>query len=186
MCSSVYNIFKSKRLQAFLAIISALFLISNPSVVEAGGWGKTNEVLNCEGAAFSGFNFDMNGLNFHAYVPTDCQTLLSNGNISIQSTIDGLNLYCIRTSLNAGFKPQKNVKEFLRALRTMFTEGDVCASHVDAKKLGAKYVAEVTVKQKESTIFWRCLAVKDRLILMGTNDSNPVRRDYFFDGIRIK
>lgn len=183
---SASEIFKLKRGAFFRAIISAIFLFSSISPLEAGGWGQTGQVVDCDGIPMTGFYFDLNGLSFEANVPLDSQTCLIGGNVSVEASIDGNILYVIRTPFQGGFKPHKNVKEFIKAIRTIFPDGDVSASQANVKKFGAKYIAEVTIKKEEMTIFWRCLATKDRLILMGTNDPKANRRTYFFDGIKIK
>lgn len=186
MHSSFYDIFKSKRQQAFLAIISALFLISTPPALEAGGWGKTGEVVKCEGVSFSGYNFDMNGLNFHAYIPVDSHTVLDNGSVAVASSPDAKFAYSISTSLIPLSKPPKTLKEFIKAIKISFPNGDLTADQTQAKKLGSKYVLDMVEKNQQPVRFWRCLATKDRFIFMRTDDSNPARRAYFFDNILIK
>ncbi len=168
----------------FLRLTFVLFsMLLTPHLAEASGWGKTEEVNQFEGVLWNGVYFDMNGLNFIASIPNYAGASMQNGSVSVNGEIDENTGYVIATALNKGFTPPKSLKEFVKIIQD--ANPDYIIQTVEAKKLGAKYALDLVPKNQADTAFWRFLATKDRLIKMGTDDTNPNRRLYFFESIHI-
>lgn len=180
---SIRHSFSSKlSLFSFVLIFSIFTLLHVPSL-EAGGWGKTDEVINYEGTSWNGVYFDMNGLHFAAALPNYSGTLLQNGTVSLSGQAQGDARYVIITSFNPGFTPPKSIEGFVKIVQEANPTYSVFA--IDAKELGAKYAIDMIPMNNEDVIFWRLISTKDRLIKMGTNDVNENRRLNFFESIYI-
>jgi hypothetical protein len=162
----------------------AISLISHATNLEAGGWGKTKETFQYEGATWDGVYFDMNGLNLQAFIPNYSGAALQNGEVSINGSVNEEIGYLIATSFNSNFTPPKTAKQFVKMIQ------DANPSHVinvvDSKKLKAKYAVDLIPKNQNDTAFWRFISTNNRLIKMGTDDTNGNRRLYFFESLSIR
>lgn len=176
------SVFSSKVRIFLFPLFLAMFALQIPCL-EAGGWGKTEEVTKYEGTTWNGVFFDMNGLHFTACVPNYDGALLQNGLVSVKGYIGEDVGYVINTSFNAGYKVPKSVKEFVKVVQEANPTDRVVV--IDPKKFGAKYVVDIIPTNQQDKAFWRFLCTNDRLIKMGTDDLNGNRRLHFFESIYI-
>src|ERR1700722_18824320 len=79
---SIYHFFSFRRIFS-LSIFLTIFTILQSPTLEAGGWGKTKEVVEYEGTTWNTVYFDMNGLYFEASVPNYSGALLQNDTASL-------------------------------------------------------------------------------------------------------
>lgn len=159
-------------------IISALSINS----LEAGGWGKAEEVKEFEGANWNGIFFDMNGLHFTASIPNYSGASLQNGEVTLKGVVKGEADYIVSTSFNSGFMPIKSKQEFIKIIKE--ANPDFTITEVDSKNLGARYAVDLIPKNQKDKEYWRLL-LKDRLVKMKTTDTNENRRRNFFESIYI-
>ena len=151
--------------------------------LEAEGCGDTGTKRTYEGTTWHGIYFDMNGLNLQGWLPNYTAAGIQNEIVSIQGEVGKETTYVIITSLNPEYKPPKSIAEF--ALRTQNANPDAIVRPLVPKKIGAKYALDLVPADPDNGTFWRFLVTNDRLIKMGTNDSNENRRLYFFENIFI-
>lgn len=180
---SIHRLFSSKAPIFLLLTLSLLFSMSQASKLEAGGWGKSEEVFEYEGTMWNGVYFDMNSLSFSASIPNYSGTVLQNGLVSLNGNIEEDAGYVITTSFNPGFTPPKSLQEFVKMIQD--ANPNYLINVVESKKLGAKYAVDIIPINQEDTAFWRFLSTKDRLIKLGTDDTNANRRLYFFESLYI-
>lgn len=180
---SLYQIFKSKIPSILFGIFFTIFLIFQTTNLEAGGWGKTEEIFQHEGTTWNGVFFDMNGLNFLASIPNYSGTVFQNGIVNLKGNIKEDIGYVITTSFNPGFTPPKTAQEFAKMIQN--ANPSYLINIISSENLGARYAIDMIPINQEDTIFWRFLSTTDRLIKMGTNDTNENRRLYFFEGLYI-
>lgn len=177
---SAFSLLSSRSLLIFLAFLSLLPV----TCLQAGGWGKRDTVVEHEGTTWNEVYFDMNGVNYIASIPNYSMGSLENGNATLKGFIDGAGGYVIETSLNAEFTPATTANGFLKMIQKANPNYTVVL--VDAKKHGALYGVDLVPANDKVTAYWRFLTTKNRLIKMGTDDSDAKRQAYFFDSIRIK
>ena len=163
------------------SILLALFALQIPCL-EAGGWGKTEEVMEYEGTTWNAVYFNMNGLSFTASIPNYSGTMLQNGIVSLEGKVEEDNGYVIITSLDQGFTTPKSRKKFIKMIQEANPEYTVVS--IDSKKLGSKYAVDL-IPIDQDAAFWRFLSTDDRLIKMGTADANENRRLNFFESMLI-
>lgn len=172
----------SMRILSVSFFLAAFLFLQTPSL-EAGGWGKSEEVVDFEGAKWNGVFFDMNGLHFLASIPNYSGSTLQNGNIQFKGSV-GTSGYSIVTTLNAAYTPPRTLAEFVKLVQEANPNAIVVA--VDGSGSGAKYAVDILPKnQEEDGSFWRFLSTKDRIVRMGTIDTNETRRFHFFESIYI-
>jgi len=182
---SIRHAFNSKFSILSFSLFLALFAWLQAPCLEAGGWGKTEKVSEYEGVKWNGVYFDMNGLYFRASIPNSSGAALQNNMVSLGGKVKGTDAeYVITTSLNKGFRSPRSVKEFAKMIQKANPSYKVTA--IDAKKHGAKYGVDMVPKNQKDTAFWRFLATDDRLIKMGSGDTNENRRHHFFKSIHIR
>lgn len=179
----MHQFFKSKIPSVLFGIFFTLSFTFQATNLEAGGFGQTEEIFQHEGTTWNGVFFDMNGLNFLAFIPNYSGTVLQNGIVDLNGSIKKDIGYLITTSFYPGFTPPKTAQEFAKMIQ------DANPYHliniIGSKKLGAKYAIDIIPMNQEHTTFWRFLSTKDRVIKMGTNDTNENRRLYFFESLYI-
>jgi hypothetical protein len=161
-----------------------LFSIVQISHLEAGGWGKTDDVIEHEGATWNGVYYDMNGLNFLAYIPGYSGAELQNGITKLKGSLNDESGYVIITTFNPNFEPPKSKKEFVKMIQV--ANPNYLVQAIDSKKQGAKYAIDMIPANPEYTAFWRYLSTDDRLIKMGTDDPDENRHLYFFESLYIE
>lgn len=177
--------FRSKAPLFLCSILFVLFSMLQISHLEAGGWGKTDEVFEHEGTTWNGVFFDMNGLNFTASIPNYSGTVMQNNEVNLKGSVKEGNIrYGIITSFNPGFTPPKSIKEFAKLVQE--ANPNYMINIIKIKKPGTKYVVDLIPANSQETIFWRFISTKDRLIEMGTSDTHENRRQYFFESIEIR
>lgn len=167
-----------------LSLLCGLTAVSALPPLEAGGWGKGNEQVLYEDADWNSIYFDMNGLYFTALVPNYDGTSMSNGSVEFRGHVDDTAGYVIKTSMNPNFTPPKSANAFLKMIQEANPQFQ--ASLVEPKGLGAKYVVDIVPIDPEVTAYWRFISTKDRLLSMGTDDQDALRRTYFFESILIR
>ena len=180
------------RLSSFVILFGLFTLLQTPHL-EAGGWGKTDDVLEHEKMLWNGVFFDMNGLHFAAFLPNYTGGSLENGWVYLRGQADKDVNYSISTTFNKGYNPPnsppKSLDEFLFNLESH--NPDCIVIPVDTKRLGkVKYAADLIPKNPNSgrpwdRYCWRFICTGDRVIRMGTDDANHNRQLYFFDSIYI-
>lgn len=180
---SIWRAFSSKLGIFSFGILLALFTVLQVSSLEAGGWGKTEEVLEYEGTSWNGVYFDMNGLSFTASIPNFSGAIMKNSETYLKGQVTEGAMYIIATSMNPGFKPPKTLKEFVKIIQDANPTCSVIA--VNTKKAGVKYAVDIMPIKQEDTTFFRFISTKDRLIKMGTEDVNANRRHHFFESLNI-
>ncbi len=173
----------SKLILFCFSILLAICALQIPCL-EAGGWGKTEEVMEYEGAAWNGVYFNMNGLSFTASMPNYSSAILQNGSASLQGKVEEDSGYAIITSLNPEFTAPKSSKKFIKLIQEANPEYRVAPIN-SKKKFGSKYAVDL-IPINQDGVYWRFLSTDDRLIKMGTADANVNRRHRFFDSIIIK
>lgn len=168
---------------SFAAFFAILFILQIPTV-EAGGFGKTDEIHEYEEATWHRVYFDMNGLNLKAFVPNSNGVVLSGSNVYFEGNVNEEFVYSIITTYYPGGTPPKTEKEFINLVAE--ANPTYLLNVVEAKKFGAKYVVDMIPRGNQETIFWRFVVTKDRLIQMGTDDIQGTRRTHFFESIKIQ
>jgi hypothetical protein len=181
---SKFFICNTLKVVAFSALFgfSCIFNGLSPQL-EAASWGKTKEVTNYENVNWTKVYCDLDEINFTADVPNYSYASLQNNDVNFNGEIDHAG-YVISTSFSSNFTPPKSQDAFLKEVQDANKSYRVKA--VDAKKLGAKFAVDLIPKEEGVTAYWRFLATKNRLVQLGTDDTNKNRRLYFFDGISIK
>ena len=167
--------------QIFSLFITLFTMLQFPCL-EAGGWGNTEKVTEYEGTQWNGVYFNLNGLHFDASIPNYSGAVLQNDTASLSGEV-GEAGYVIITSFNPGFTPPKSIKKFLKMIQE--ANPDYTITAIDCKKGGAKYAVDMVPMNQEVTAYWRFFSTKDRLIKMGTADTNENRRLHFFGSMRI-
>lgn len=178
------SISKLKIFTLFFTVFFTLFLMSPTSSLEAAGWGKTDEVIEYADTLWNGVYVEMKGLNFQASIPNYLGAGLQNGDIFLSGEVNDEFAYMILASLNGVFTSPKTTKEFVELIQE--ANPSYLINVANAKKIGAKYVVDMIPLDPEDNVFWRFVATKERLIQMGTDDSNENRRLYFFENISVK
>lgn len=179
---SLRHIFRSKINALSLAMLLTLTAFMQIPNLNAGGWGVTEEVIDFQDAIWNRAFFDMNDLYFTVLMPHYQSTQLKNGRVMLYGNV-GDSGYLIITTFNSGFTPPDSSKKFLKIVQGANPE--FVASEVKSKKLGAKYAVDLVPASSVETTFWRFLSTEDRLIQMGTDDTNEKRRQKFFDSMHI-
>lgn len=178
---SAKSFFSAVSLASFLTLSALVFA----PALEASGWGKTNKVSQYEGTAWNGVYFDLENLNLKASIPNYSGGQFQNGDVFLRGIIESDDAgYVIMSSYNAGFAPPKTLEKFVKMIQDANPEHLVNA--VDANKFGALYVVDLIPVDHTDSNFWRFLSSEDRLIRMGTDDSNEHRRINFFESVYIK
>jgi hypothetical protein len=155
----------------------ALLLLQAPGL-EAGGWGKTGEVVECDGASWNTAYFDLSDLYFTVSIPNYSGASMSNGNIAMRGQIKGEAGYLVETSFNPGFQPPAKAADFVTMIELANPTATVV--EVDASVLGFKYAVDILPNDEKDAAYWRFAVSEDRLIRMGTTDSSEDRRFFFF------
>lgn len=166
----------------FVFFVLTLFALLSLPKVEAGGWGKTEDIYKFEDTQWNGVFFDMNGLHFTAYIPNYLSTILNNGDIFIKGRV-GDAKYFIYTTYNPGFTPPTSLDEFIKLIQDSNPDHIVVPVH-SKKNLGAKYAVDLIPNNGENS-FGRFFSTNDRVIFMHSADVNENRRVNFFDSIFI-
>lgn len=180
---STHLVFLSQVRVFLFSLFLALLALVQTSNLEAGGWGKTEEVFEHGGVMWNRVYFDMNQLNFSASLPNYSGTLLQNGVVFLKGCVNTEANYVINTSLNANYTPPKLIKEFVEMVQE--ANPDYIVHAIDSKKLGAKYGVDLIPINQETTVFWRFLSTNNHIIMMGTDDVDEQRRFYFFENLSI-
>ncbi len=180
---SIYQNVRSKFNKLSISLFLTTAALLNAPALDAGGWGTTKEVVEFENISWQKVFFDMNDLYFTALLPDYQSGQLKNGLVSLYGLVNDHG-YLITTGFNGGFTPPSTAKKFVKMVKN--ANQDFIVTHVDAANLGAKYAVDLIPVNQENSIFWRFLSTEDRLIKMGTEDSNESRRQIFFDSILIK
>ncbi len=167
-----------------ISTILALFSLAHTSSLDAGGWGKTDEVVIYEEMSWNGVYFDMNGLNFSALIPNYSGTTLANGSVAIRGDVGKNSGYLISTSFSPAFNPPASAQEFTRIVQE--ANPDYLVIAIDSTKLGAKYAVDMVPSDSKNNVYWRFLCTNDRLVRMGVDDANENRRFNFFESIYIR
>lgn len=166
------------------AAFIGLCCVFNPSSsLEAAGWGNTKEVINHEGVNWNSVYCNLDGIKLKAKIPNYSGAILQNNIVSLSGEVDEAG-YVIITTYNEEFTPPKSQKEFVKLIQEANKSYVVKA--VSGKKLGAKYAVDLIPAEEDTTAYWRFLSSDNRLIHMGTDDTNENRRMYFFKNISVK
>lgn len=166
---------------SFIFILLALLPVTH---LQAGGWGKTEEVEVYEGTTWNAVYFDMNGLHYTASLPNYSSGSMQNGMASLRGQVAGVASYVIETSLNPRFTPPNSAVKFSEMIQKANSAYEVVL--FDSKKFGAKFGVDLVPKKDNNTAYWRFLAAKNRLIKMGSDDPDENRRERFFESIKIQ
>ncbi|MBA3604178.1 MAG: hypothetical protein H0W50_11210 [Parachlamydiaceae bacterium] len=180
---TILQIVSSKFNKLSLPLFLTAAALLNAPALDAGGWGTTKEIVESENISWQKVFFDMNDLYFTALLPDYQSGQLKNGLVSLYGLVDDSG-YLITTGFNPGFTPPSTIKKFVKMVKDANPEFIV--TQVDVANLRAKYAVDLIPVNQEDSIFWRFLSTEDRLIKMGTEDSNEIRRRVFFDSILIK
>lgn len=181
---SIFSKFiKAKNLSVLSAIIFLICFISSPMNLEAGGWGKTEEVINYEKTTWNNVFFDMNGLHLEGLIPNYYEGILQNNLVTLRGGVKDNIKYVIISPISASFTPPKTVQEFAKIVQE--ANPTYLISVVKAENLGAKFAIDLIPTNPDEFIFWRLLCAEDRVVKTGTNDPNEKRRTYFFDNLFI-
>lgn len=181
----MFHHFVQSKLKSFstLLTLGICLALSQVSNLEAGGWGKNQEVVICEGTTFNGVYFDMNGLDFVAAIPNYSGAILQNGEVRFNTTFEDDSGYLISTTLNAGFTPPHHERDFVKMVQD--ANPDYIVHALNSRDYGAVYCVDMIPKDQNDSIFWRLLCTKNHLIKMATSDKNENRRFHFFESIYI-
>jgi hypothetical protein len=188
---SIFSIVASKTSIFFLSLLTVIFSILPTTDLQAADWGKTEDVFEYEGTMWNGVYVDLDGLNAVASIPNYSEAiLLKNNNVLIVGSLEEGKFddvaYSMVFSIYKELDIPKSQKKFVRFIKALFPDFQV--NVVDAKTQGARHALDLTltVSEKLGSYFMRILATKDRLFVMGTNDSNELRRLAFFDSLYIE
>lgn len=153
--------------------------------LEAANWGKKDSAGEFEGASWDEVFCDIEGLYFTASMPNYTSAILDKGAVVIRGKVGYEAGYIIITPFNKGFKPPKDVQEFIKLIQN--NNPEYIVSHVEAKPFGAKFAVDlVPVDLAKNNTYWRFLSTKNRLLKMGTTDLNEQRRIHFYESMSAK
>jgi hypothetical protein len=186
----VSKVFTKASVHHSITSIVRLFFVSfflsqvlQVNTLEASGWGKTKEVMEYEGESWNSVYLDMNKLYFTAFIPNYSGATLQNSNVSITGQVKKDISYVITTPYDLKFNSPKTARDFIKIIQN--ANPDFIVTAIEGKKLRTKYGADLRPKKPGDTVFWRIVFAHNRLINMGTNDSNENRRHKFFESIRV-
>ena len=167
-----------------LMLFLILFCPAAPPL-EAAKWGKKDTAGEFEGAAWDEVFCDIEGLYFTASMPNYTSAILDKGAVVIRGKVGDDAGYIIITPFNKGFKAPKDVPDFIKLIQN--NNPEYIVSHVEAKPFGAKFAVDlVPVDLAKNNTYWRFLSTKNRLLKMGTTDTNEQRRIYFYESMSVK
>lgn len=174
-----------KKLISFFAVTIFLSLfVLQTSALEAASWGQTEEISEYEGNFWNGVYFDLKGLYLTASIPNYTGASLQNSHVKIGGSA-GENLgYAIITNINGDYKPEASLKKFIKNVEN--DNPGYIVSTVKDRKFGARYVVDLVPTDPENHLFLRFFCTKNRIIQMGTIDTDMNRRAYFFDSLHIR
>ena len=174
--------FSSKNYTFPFILFFAIFSLLQISHLDAGGWGKTKEIIEHEGVLWNGVYFDMSGVNFTASLPNYSGTVLHNDMATLKGKVDENSGYVIITSINQRFAPPTSAQEFVQIVQD--ANPDYIVHAIDSKKFGALYAVDM-IPLSQDDVVWRFLSTQDALIQMGCIDNDISRQLYFFESIFI-
>lgn len=180
---SILQIVCSKSSTIFLTLLLTVSGLLNTPTLDAGGWGTIKEVVEQEDITWQGVYHDLNGLHFTALLPNYQSGQLNNGMISLYGVIDDIG-YVIMTPFMSHFNPPKSSQKFTKMIQNANPEFIVTS--VENANLGVKYIVDLIPVDQNSALYWRFMTTENRLIKMGTEDTNENRRQIFFDSIKVK
>lgn len=151
--------------------------------LEAGGWGKTEATKDFEKCRWNEVYFDMNDCFFRALLPNYTSAEMRNMDVSFFGQAEG-NAYAIIIGLNEDFPTPKSQQEFLKIVEKANPDHQVVL--VEVRKSWMKFAVDLTPKTGKENTYWRMIAGKNRLVKMGTIDSNASRRKFFFESLKGK
>lgn len=163
--------------------LCCLFNVPSPSL-KADGWGPTGRVTEHEKVSWDRIHCELDDMKLKAWIPNYSGSNFQDNTISLNGQVDEDKGYVIQTSYSRNFAPPKSQKKFVKLIQDANKSYDVKA--VDGKNFGAKYVVDLIPAQKDVTAYWRFISTKDRLIQLGTDDTNKKCRQHFFDSISIE
>lgn len=166
----------------FSLSIFILFSIIQTNNLQAAGWGKTKEVFECEGIVWNRVFLNLDSLDTVASIPNYSGASFQNGDVFLRGKVEDMG-YLIETSYHPNFNPPESKKDFIQMIQSANPNCTVTA--VNSKKQGANYAVDL-IPNQENMAFWRFLSTNDRLIKMGTDDTNENRRFTFFDSLFIE
>lgn len=173
-----------KKLFSLFAVSIFLTLFAlQISTLEAASWGDTEEVSEYEGIIWNGVYFDLNGLYFTASIPNYSGASLINDEVMVRGNADENLGYGILTTFNGEYIPQASLKKFIKYIEK--GNPGYIVSAIDARRFGAKYVVDLVPTDVNNHLFVRFFCTKNRIIQMGTIDTNLNRRAFFFDSLLI-
>lgn len=167
-----------------VSIFVLAFSTMQTTSLQAASWGLTEDVTEFEGAKWNEVYLKLNGLNATASIPNYIGATLSNGSVSLTGIIEDVG-YLIETQFNTGFTAPDTKKKFILSVQKN-NLNNFSVEEVEAEVEGAKYAVDLLPKKDEIKIYWRFVATKDRLIRMGTEDTDEARRLHFFNSLRIE
>jgi hypothetical protein len=174
--------FLRSRFSLFAVSIFLTLFALQISVLEAASWGDTEEVSEYEGVTWNGVFFDLNGLYFTASIPNYSGASLQNNDVKVEGNADG-NLYGIVTTFNGKYSPPSSLNKFIKSIEEL--NPGYIVSAIDAHRFGAKYAVELVPSDLNNPLIVRFFCTKNRIIQMGTIDTNLNRRAFFFDSLLI-
>ncbi len=180
---SILQIVTSKFSSVSLSLLLTVMALLNAPSLEAGGWGTTKEVVEFDNISWQQIFYDMNDVYFTALLPNYQSGQINNGFVTLYGLIDDYG-YIVTTPFMSPFNPPNSAEKFAKLIQDANPEFIVTS--IDASNLGAKYAVDLISVDQETLLYWRFLSTKNRLIKMGTEDSNESRRQNFFDSIRVK
>lgn len=153
--------------------------VSNHS--EASGWGADKKINEYENTLWQGVYFYMGGLNFTGMIPNYTGDTLKNDCLYLNGEIDDCIGYVITTSLSSCFTPPSSAAAFIEEVQSANPDYIV----YEVTRATGEFAVDLVPNCPETTVFWRFICEKERLIKLGTNDTNPARIEYFFKSFKI-
>lgn len=172
------------RLSAFLFSMFCM-LFSHMTTLDAASisWGKTEKTVEHEGISWNGVSINLQGFYLSALIPNYNGGSLQDNEVTLRGFRDNFN-YLINTNFNGDYKPAAKIKEFVKVIQKANPDYDV--TEADGSHFGAKFAVHLSPKKKaEEQSFWLFLATKDRLVQIGTEETNKEHRQYFFESVRV-
>lgn len=179
-----HSIFDVKWITYLSLIFFVMFSTLLMFPLEAAKWGKTNEVVEYKKNRWSGVFINLKGVSYSALIPNFAGSGKKEDIIHISGQVQETFGYLIETSSKSGYTCPKSEKEFIKILKRSYPGYQV--KIVPNNVQGAIYVADLTPSGKNEKIHWYCLATKNYLFKMGTDDRSKDNKRFFFQSALIK
>lgn len=150
--------------------------------VEAGGMGKTENIVEIEGIAWNGVYHDMYDINFDALLPNYSGTVWANGQTMLRGKIGdfGYLISCTPRKI----KVQKSIQAFIELVQHDNPGHEVKAAESPDNVV---YALDLIPSDPSSMATYRFFLTKNgNIIQFCTTDDDVERQETFFTSLNLK